>query len=152
MKLYFNIPDVEPGDYDITVTDTDYFVSVVFTVTGSGKETPVLSIDNSTVTYNGSSQEAIVSGSVPGSASDVKYDGYLTAPTDAGTYEVTADFEPDDPSSYNSLDDAFAGYFTIDKADVDISVTPYHVTYDASEHTAAGTATGVLGGGSERVS
>jgi hypothetical protein len=33
----------------------------------------------------------------------------------------------------------------IDKANASITVTPYHVTYDANPHTATGSATGVLG-------
>jgi hypothetical protein len=83
--------------------------------------TPTLSISNSLVTYNGSQQSATVTASAPGTVSDVKYDGSSTAPTNAGTYAVTADFTPTDPSTYTSLNDASAGNFVINKANQVIS-------------------------------
>lgn len=58
-------------------------------------------------------QAATVVGSVPGVVSNVKYNGSATAPTDAGTYAVTADFIPTDTDNYNSLTGASAGNFVI---------------------------------------
>jgi MBG domain (YGX type)/Putative peptidoglycan binding domain/MBG domain len=84
-----------------------------FQIAEHEKIDPTVSITNSPVTYNGSTQAAAVSGSVAGVVSDVKYDGFGTVPTDAGTYAVTADFLPDDTINYNSLDDASAGNFII---------------------------------------
>ena len=46
----------------------------------------------------------------------------------------------------NYYDDAGNVDDSIAKANATISVTPYRVTYDGAAHTAAGTATGVLGG------
>ncbi|MEZ4714194.1 MAG: MBG domain-containing protein [Caldilineaceae bacterium] len=80
------------------------------------KATPLLSVTNSPVTYNGSSQAASVTGSVAGAVSAVLYDGSATEPTNAGTYAVTADFTPTDGVNYNSLSAAAAGNFVIDKA------------------------------------
>jgi subtilase family serine protease len=80
------------------------------------KVTPTLSISNSPVIYTGSPQAAAVTGSVPGTVSNVKYDGSGTVPTGAATYAVTADFAPTDTTHYNSLTGAAAGTFVINKA------------------------------------
>lgn len=94
--------------------------------------------------YNGSAQSAVVVGSVAGVVSDIKYDGSSTAPTNAGTYAVTADFVPTDTINYNNLSDAPAGNFVINKVDATVVVTPYSVAYDGSPHTSTGSAKGVL--------
>ncbi len=109
------------------------------------KTDTTLSITNSPVTYTGFPQSATVTGSVGGVVSDIKYNGSSTVPTNAGTYAVTADFVPTDTDNYNSLSDASAGNFVINKANAVISVTSYSVAYDGVSHTAAGTATGVIG-------
>ena len=77
------------------------------------KVTPTLSVTNSPVTFNGAPQAAIVTGSVAGVVSNVRYDGSATAPTAIGTYAVTADFMPTDTVNYNSLTAASAGNFVI---------------------------------------
>ena len=77
------------------------------------KVTPTLSVTNSPVTFNGAPQAAIVTGSVAGVVSNVRYDGSVTAPTAIGTYAVTADFMPTDTVNYNSLTAASAGNFVI---------------------------------------
>src|SRR5206468_3975504 len=100
------------------------------------KATPTISVTNSPVTYNGSPQAASVSGSVSGTASNVKYNGSSTVPTNMGTYTVTADFTPTDSTDYNSLTDAAAGNFVIQKATPTISVTNSPVTYDGSPQAA----------------
>jgi hypothetical protein len=79
------------------------------------KATPTLSVTNSPVPYTGSAQSADVSsGSVVGTVDNVQYDGSTTAPVNAGTYAVTADFTPDDTTNYISLTNAFAGDFVIE--------------------------------------
>jgi len=148
----FSTIPTDAGTYAVTAdfapTDTTNYNSLDDASAGNfviqGIE-PTLSVTNSPVTYNGSPQAATVVGSVAGTVSDIKYDGFSTIPTDAGTYAVTADFAPTDTTNYNSLDDASAGNFVIQKADAIIIVTPYDVTYDGYSHTATGTATGVLG-------
>jgi hypothetical protein len=57
-----------------------------------------------------------VVGSVAGTVSNILYNGSATAPTDAGSYVVTADFTPDDTANYDSLSGAAAGTFVIQKA------------------------------------
>jgi hypothetical protein len=77
------------------------------------KATPTLNVTNSPVTYNGSPQAAVVEGSVPGTASNIMYDGSSTEPTNPGTYAVIADFTPTDTDNYESLTNAPAGNFVI---------------------------------------
>ena len=106
-----------------------------------------LSISNPSVTYNSLAQAAVVTGSVPGVISDIKYFNgvttFTTARTEAGTYAVTADFVPTDPN-YASLSDASAGNFVIDKANANCSsITGYNLVYDGAAHSALGSCVGV---------
>jgi M6 family metalloprotease-like protein len=105
---------------------------------------PTISVANSPATYNGSAQSATVSGSVAGVVSNIKYNGSATAPTNAGTYAVTADFVPSDTGSYNSLTGASAGNFVINKANASASVSNGPFTYDGSAKTVT---VSCLGGG-----
>jgi hypothetical protein len=75
--------------------------------------TPTLSVTNSPAAYNGLPNTATVVASVPGSVSNIKYNGSATVPTNAGTYIITADFIPADSTDYNSLTGASAGKFVI---------------------------------------
>jgi hypothetical protein len=102
--------------------------------------TATLAVNNSPQTYSGSPQAATVAisvSSVPGTVSNVKYDGSATAPTNAGTYAVTADFVPTDSTNYNSLIGLSAGNFVIEKAGSTTMVTcgagPF--AYNGSPHT-----------------
>ena len=74
--------------------------------------TPILTVTNSPAVFTGSPRTAIVTGSVPGVVSNVKYDGSSTAPTNIGTYAVTANFTSSDPN-YKNLTNASAGNFVI---------------------------------------
>ena len=117
------------------------------------KETPTISVTNSPVTYNGLAQAASISGSVAGSAANIKYNGSGTVPTNVGTYAVTADFTPTDTTNYNSLTGASAGNFIINKATPTVSVTNSPVTYDGTAKSAtvsgsvSGSASSILTGG-----
>ena len=102
----------------------------------SPKTTPTLSVTNSGVVYNGSQRAAVVVGSVAGAVSNVRYNGSLTAPTNAGSYAVTADFTPTDITHYNSLTGASAGNFVINRATPTLSVTNSPVTYNGSPRSA----------------
>ena len=143
------------GTYEFTITASGGSGGNAWSESNTGtlvisKATPfaTLSVTNSPVTYNGSPQLATVSisaSSVPGSVSNIQYNGLSTNPTNAATYAVTADFVPDDVSNYNTVIGLSAGNFVISKADAVILVTPYNVTYDATAHTATGSATGVEG-------
>lgn len=99
------------------------------------KTDPTLSVTNSPVTYNGSQQSATVIGSVAGLVANVKYNGSATVPTAAGTYAITADFNPTDNANYNNLNNASAGNFIIQKATPTLSITNSPATYTGSAHT-----------------
>ena len=137
--------------FGYTVTDTfggigTNLVTVVVTNTGKATPTATLSVNNSPVTYNGLAQAAMVlidSSSVPGTVSNVRYNGSATVPTAAGTYTVTADFVPNDSTNYNNLAGVSAGSFVINQANATITVTPYSVSYDGNPHTA--TVTSIAG-------
>src|SRR5687768_17779513 len=141
------------GTYLVTAgfvpTDTTNYNSLSDVSAGSfvvSKATPTLSVTNSPVTYNGSPQAATVVGSVAGVVSDIQYDGSATVPTNATTYTVIADFVPTDTTNYNSLTDASAGDFVIDKATPTLSVTNSPVTYNGSPQaaTVVGSVAGVV--------
>jgi uncharacterized protein YdeI (BOF family) len=115
---YESLDDADAGDFVI------------------GSSTPTLLVTNSPATYDGTAKTADVEGSVPGTVSDVKYDGSSDLPVDAGTYAITADFAPDDTDSYESLSDASAGDFVISQATPILSVTNSPVTYDGTAQAA----------------
>jgi hypothetical protein len=133
----------DAGTYAVTAdfvpTDTANYNSLTGASAGDfviGKADPVLSVTNSPVTYNGSPQAAVVEGDVPGTASNLSYDGSATAPTNAGTYAVTADFVPTDTNNYNTLTAASAGNFVIEKADPVLTVTNSPVIYNGAPQAA----------------
>ncbi|MGA8111787.1 MAG: MBG domain-containing protein, partial [Acidobacteriaceae bacterium] len=139
------------GTYAITAsfspTDTVDYVSLTAASAGNfviGKATPTLSVTNSPVTYNGSPQAAVVTGSVGGTVSAVEYSGSGTVPTAAGTYAITASFTPTDTANYASLTGVSAGNFVIAKATPTLSVTNSPVTYNGSPRAAV--VTGSVGG------
>ncbi|MFC1593166.1 MBG domain-containing protein [Candidatus Omnitrophota bacterium] len=125
----FTIEAYVNGGIHPTATET-------LTIGAVGKITPTLSVTNSPVTYNGSSQAATVTPSVAGTVSDIQYDSSSTIPTNAATYAVTADFVTDDTTNYESLADASAGNFTIEQATPTLSVTNSPVTYNGSSQAA----------------
>jgi hypothetical protein len=139
------------------------------TAAAPGQET--LTVTNSPAVYNGSPQAAAVSGSVPGTVSNVLYNNSSTAPTAAGTYAITASFTPQNTAEYSTLTGASAGSFVINKATPTItlasslnpSTVGSSVTFTATvPSTATGTVTfysgtttlgtGTLSGGSVKLS
>ena len=142
---------------DFTPTDTTNYSSLSAASAGNfviNKATPTLSVTNSPVTYNATPQAATVTGSVAGTVNNIKYGGSATAPTNAGTYAITADFTPTDTTNYNNLSAASAGNFVINKATPTLSVTNSPVTYNATPQAAtvtgsvAGTVNNIKYGGS----
>src|SRR6058998_70293 len=67
-----------------------------------------------------------------------------TTHTSAGTYSADSWTFTDPTGNYKNVA-ATTVTDQIDQATASITVTPYHVTYDATAHTASGTATGVGG-------
>jgi len=147
------------GTYAVTAnfvpTDTANYNSLTSASAGNfiiNKATPILSVTNSPVTYDGSPHAATVTASVSGTASNILTGGSATQ-TNAGTHAVTANFVPTDTANYNSLVGASAGNFVINKVTPTLSVTNSPVVYDGSPHSATvtgsvpGTASSILTGG-----
>ena len=111
------------------------------------KASPTLNVTNSPATYNGSAWTALVSGSVAGSVSNVRYGGSLAKPITAGSYAVAADFTPVDTTSYNTVTNAAAGTFVITKTTPTLSVANTPVVFDGNPHgaTVTGGVPGVVG-------
>jgi hypothetical protein len=166
--IAISIPNTaSAGVYNATISVTNSTTScsggpgIPFTLT-INKATPTasLSVTNSPA-YNGSPQSAAVgvtTSSVPGTAQNIQYNGSSTAPTNAGTYPVTADFVPNDTTNYNGLTALSAGNFVIQKATpiATLVVTNSPVTYNGSPYSAqvgintsstAGSVANVLTGG-----
>jgi hypothetical protein len=134
------------GTYAITAsftpTDTADYASLTGASAGNfviGKGAVTLSVTNSPVTYTGSAQAALVTGSVPGSASNVEYNGSATVPSAAGTYAITASFTPTDTADYASLTGASAGNFVIGVATPTITFTVPNHTYGDPPFTVTAT-------------
>ena len=111
------------------------------------KANAVVVVDPYTVTYDSSAHTATVV-SITGvngetGATVGAVDVSNTSHTAAGTYVADYWFFTG-TANYNNIGNTTITD-TIDKANATISVTPYHVIYDANPHTATGTATGVGG-------
>ncbi len=130
IQTYYNGSSTAPtnaGTYSITAdfvpTDVTNYNSLTGSSAGSfviAKVTPTLSVTNSPLTYNGAVQTATISSSISGTTSNIKYNGSSTAPTNAGTYSITADFVPTDVTNYNSLTGSSAGNFQINPISIRI--------------------------------
>ena len=152
------------GTYTITAnftpTDTTDYTSLTGASAGNfviNKATSSMSVANSPVTYNGTTQAATVNGSTAGTVSSVKYNGSTTVPTSAGTYTITANFTPTDTTDYTSLTGASAGNFVINKATSSMSVANSPLIYNGTARVAtvngsvAGTVSSVKYNGSTTV-
>ena len=124
-------PTVSTSPADATIT---YGADATFTalLTGSGSITTQWQVDGGSGFSNIGSTETSIS---------LTRTLTLTAPqvSDSGKHYRLRVVNPCGGT------DIFSGsaLLTVSKADATINVTPYHVTYDASSHTATGTATGV---------
>ncbi len=148
------------GTYTVVASfpgSTDYTSASAQTTFTIAKATPTVSVSDAGGTYNGNPFPAtdsvtgisgVAGSSLEGVSPTLTY--YVgtgtggtnlgsTAPTTAGTYTVVASFA----GSTDYTGASAQTTFTIAKANVIISVTPYSVTYDGNAHTATGTATGV---------
>ena len=112
-----NVQSNQSGDYVVTyINEAGCSSQLTHSLTVVSKGTPTLSLSASSVSYNGSAQAASVNSSVAGSVSNILYAGSATAPTNVGSYPITANFTPTDGTNYNSLTSASAGTFTINPA------------------------------------
>ena len=138
--VWSNAPQTTVGIYPVTATIND----PVYAGSTSGsfqilQATPTLSVSNSTVTYNGFPQAAVVAGSVAGTVSNIKYNGSATVPTAVGTYAITADFAPTDSTDYSSLTGASAGGFVVNPGALD----HFSISTISSPQTAGTPITGI---------
>ena len=109
-----------------TPTDTADYNTVTNTASVTvNKATPTatLAVENSPVTYDGTSKAAAVGitvSSVPGNVANILTGGALKQ-TNAGTYAVTANFVPTDTTNYNTLTAVAAGNFVISPATLEFT-------------------------------
>ena len=96
--------------------------------------TPTLSITNSPQVYTGSQKTATVTCSSGGAVSNIQYAASSTAPTNIGTYAVTADCAAN--GNYAALTAASAGNFVISSATPTLSITNSPQVYTGSQKTA----------------
>jgi len=108
---YTIVPDVT------SLSAANYSFSPVNAQLVIQKATPTLRLMlNTPAPYTGYAQQDLIIPSVSGVISDEKYNGLTTGAKDAGSYSVTADFTPTDLINYNTLDNAIAGTYIINKA------------------------------------
>jgi methionine-rich copper-binding protein CopC len=131
-------------------------VTQVFTVGQAGSTTTV-DCTGTPFTYDGGSHACTATATGVGDLNQpltVVYSGRnatsygpsATAPTNSGDYTASATYDGD--SNHTGSNDSHD--FVIAKADASCTVTPYTsatTTYDATEHTASGSCTGVDAGG-----
>jgi hypothetical protein len=111
------------------IASVDYMqITIAYTV----RVNPTLSLTNSPLVYNGSTQVAIINSSVEGIVSNIKYNGSEVAPTTTGTYVVTADFIPTDSANYNNLTGASAGNLVINRAPLTVTGINADKVYDGT--------------------
>ena len=100
-------------------------VEVTYTIEKASYDMSDVSLKNKTVTYNGSAQALEITGTLPTGvevtyyyegANGTNYTKSTTAPTNAGTYTVTAEFSGD--KNYNSIS-YMSATLTIEKANYD---------------------------------
>jgi hypothetical protein len=140
-----------PGSTDYTSAST----SITFSITQAPSTTTVADPGG---TYNASPfpETAVMANGAGGlsvtnpadftfsysGSNGTTYGPTSVAPTNAGTYSVTATYLGD---SNHASSSSAAVPFTINKANATIVVTPYNVTYNAQPHSATDTVTGVPG-------
>jgi serine/threonine-protein kinase len=125
-----------------TVETLSTTTSSLTTTTVPGKELATVTLGDMTVTYNGLAREVAVSTDPAGLKVVVTYSqagNPVTAPTDAGTYEVLATIEDE------KYQGSAVGILTINKANAIINVNGWTGMYTGTPHGATGTARGVRG-------
>src|SRR5205814_1349652 len=134
------------GPYAITVTlgtNPNYNVTKTDgTLTVDAKDASVTA-DNKMKTYGDANPAltATVTGTVNGDTLDYTLATVATQFSNVGPYAITVTLGAN--PNYNVTPSN--GTLTIDKANATVTVTGYSVTYNGSQHTATGSATGVQG-------
>jgi hypothetical protein len=175
--VFNNVTDANgPHSGTVTVSTTglapgNYGVKVLVTHQGNGTNsddnsvaiyahvTPTVPLTAPDATYTGSPYTSASVGPFAGDAygtTTLTYTGTQNvggpygpagAPTNAGTYTVTASYVSDGQvHGFTQYDNALSSAgFTINKADATIDVSGYSAPYDGYAHGATGSAKGVLG-------
>ena len=137
-EITVNVTDMsltgdDSGNYNLTNTTTSTEADIT-------EATATVTLDEEqdlTVTYDGSQKPLTFSTTPEDLDLLVTYDGDTDAPTNAGEYTVIATVTD---SNYAGSEEVT---LTIEKADAEIEVSGYEVTYDGESHTATGSAMGV---------
>jgi hypothetical protein len=132
------------GIYPITITASNGVLPndiKGFTLTVQ-QATATVTLTQLSQNYNAQPKTVGVNTTPSGLSVSVTYDNFSTPPTNAGSYAVVATI-----TDLNYTSTPATGTLVINKTNVspNITVTPYHVTFDGNQHTATGTATGVGG-------
>ncbi|MBK7393837.1 MAG: Ig-like domain repeat protein [Chloracidobacterium sp.] len=112
--------------------DTNYLIatSAARTIT-LAKATPTASATPLTATYDGGQKSTVASCLGGGTASNLRYDGSTTAPTNAGSYPLLVDCAAS--TNYNAATNLTAGTFVINPVTPTVTVTVGSYTYNGSE-------------------
>jgi hypothetical protein len=130
---------VAAGNYELASTTISGAVGEIDKANATISVTPYT---GATVTYDGNAHTATGTATGVAGESLAGLDLSGTTHTGAGTYSDTWTFT-DVTGNYNNASGSVTD--SIAKANANIVVTPYSVTYDGNAHTATGTATGVGG-------
>ncbi len=103
------------------------------------KKPATVTLSNLSYTYDGQARSATVTTDPTGLTVVIAYNGSTTAPSDAGSYEVSVIVND---SIYQGME---RGTLVIGKANATCTITEWTGTYDGSAHGASGTCTSVDG-------
>lgn len=127
----FSTSALGAGTHDLTAqyAGEGAFASSSDTLTGGlvvSKATPTVTfnLESAPVTYDGAPHPVsleIAASSVPGSVSNIQYNGLVTPPTNAGNIAITADFIPTDTENYRTLTGLSVGIFVFQKASLTVT-------------------------------
>ena len=102
--------------------------------------TPTASATPLTATYDGTPKSTVASCSGGGTASNLRYNGSTTAPTNAGSYSLLVDCAAS--ANYGAASSVSAGTFVINAATPTASATPLTATYDGTPKSTVASCSG----------
>ncbi len=120
------------GSYEViaTINDSNYEGATSGTLV-IGKATATVTLGNLAATYNGAAKTAAAVISPEGLAVDFTYDGEVTAPTDAGSYEVVATI------NNPNYEGTATGTLVISKGVATVTLGNLAATYDGTAKSAS---------------
>jgi hypothetical protein len=129
-------PPTDAGSYTVvgTVSDSNYEGSATATLV-IGKALANVTLDNLAATYDGSAKAASATTTPEGLTVNLTYNGSVTAPTNAGNYELVATISD---ANYQGT---ATGTLVIGKALANITLGNLAATYDGSAKAASATTT-----------